>query len=183
MKQLLEVLSKEMGEAFAAAGYDESMGRVSVSARPDLAEYQCNGAMAGAKAYHKAPFVIAQEVAAHLTDSKIFADVSVVKPGFLNVNVSPAFLRDYLQEMSQAERFGWSVSGGHEPDSASGVITSRPSGPAAEDEGDAAPAAANASPISSDNTSSNCFTAFSPLKRTNLRLYVSAACARSAPLP
>ena len=152
MKQLLEVLSEEMGAAFAAAGYDESMGRVSVSARPDLAEYQCNGAMAGAKTYHKAPFVIAQEVAAHLEGSAIFADVSVVKPGFINVNVSPVFLRDYLQEMSESERFGWSVNGGCEPDAGSGAITSRPSGPAAEDDGTAAAAASEESAYAAPGT-------------------------------
>ena len=59
MKQLLEALTEEMGKAFAAAGYDAAMGKVGVSARPDLAEYQCNGAMAGAKQYHKAPFMTA----------------------------------------------------------------------------------------------------------------------------
>ena len=125
MKQLLEVLSEEMGEAFAAAGYDAAMGKVSVSARPDLAEYQCNGAMAGAKTYHKAPLVIAQEAAAHLEGSAIFEDVSVVKPGFLNVNVSPAFLRDYLQEMRELEHFGWPADG-CEYDSCCAAATSRP---------------------------------------------------------
>ena len=59
MKQFLDYLSEETGKAFAAAGYDAALGKVSVSARPDLAEYQCNGAMAGAKQYHKAPFMIA----------------------------------------------------------------------------------------------------------------------------
>ena len=95
-----------MGAAFAAAGYDASLGRVSVSARPDLAEYQCNGAMAGAKQYHRAPFVIAQEVAAQLTGSKVFEDVSVVKPGFINGNVNSAFLQGFLQEMTESVKFG-----------------------------------------------------------------------------
>lgn len=72
MKQLLEALTEEMGKAFVAAGYDAAMGKVGVSARPDLAEYQCNGAMAGAKQYHKAPFMIAEDVAAKLQDSAIF---------------------------------------------------------------------------------------------------------------
>ena len=76
MKQLLEALTEEMGKAFAAAGYDAAMGKVGVSARPDLAEYQCNGAMAGAKQYHKAPFMIAEDVAAKLQDSAIFEDVA-----------------------------------------------------------------------------------------------------------
>ncbi len=106
MNQLLDVLSEEMGRAFAAAGYDAAMGKVVVSARPDLAEYQCSGAMAGAKQYHKAPFAIAGEVAEKLADSAVFADAAVVKPGFLNVNVKDDFLRDFLRRMAREEKFG-----------------------------------------------------------------------------
>lgn len=106
MKQLLETLTEEMGKAFAAAGYDAAMGKVGVSARPDLAEYQCNGAMAGARQYHKAPFMIAEDVAAHLQDSEIFKDVTVVKPGFINLNVKESCLQAYLQEMTESVKFG-----------------------------------------------------------------------------
>ncbi len=106
MKQLLETLTEEMGKAFAAAGYDAAMGKVGVSARPDLAEYQCNGAMAGARQYHKAPFMIAEDVAAQLQDSDIFKDVAVVKPGFINLNVKESWLRAYLQEMTESVKFG-----------------------------------------------------------------------------
>ena len=63
MKKILDALSELVGEAFAACGYDASYGKVTVSNRPDLCEFQCNGAMAGAKAYKKAPFKIAGEVA------------------------------------------------------------------------------------------------------------------------
>ena len=66
MKKLLELLSEEMGRAFEAAGYDASLGRVTPSNRPDLCEYQCNGAMAGAKQYRKAPIMIAKEAAEKL---------------------------------------------------------------------------------------------------------------------
>ena len=106
MKQLLEALTEEMGKAFAAAGYDAAMGKVGVSARPDLAEYQCNGAMAGAKQYHKAPFMIAEDVAAKLQDSAIFEDVAVVKPGFINLNVKESYLQAYLQKMTESVKFG-----------------------------------------------------------------------------
>ncbi len=110
MQKLLDVLSQEMGKAFEAAGYDAALGRVGVSARPDLAEYQCNGAMGGAKAYHKAPFMIADDVAAKLQDSEVFADVNVVKPGFINLNVKESYLSNYLKEMSQSEKFGMETS-------------------------------------------------------------------------
>lgn len=72
MKKILEVISEEMKKAFAGAGYEEELGKVTLSNRPDLCEYQCNGAMAGAKKYHKAPIMIANEVAEQLKDSKVF---------------------------------------------------------------------------------------------------------------
>ena len=59
MKKFLDVISMEMEQAFKAAGYDEKLGKVTISNRPDLCEYQCNGAMAGAKLYKKAPIMIA----------------------------------------------------------------------------------------------------------------------------
>ncbi len=58
---------------------------VTLSNRPDLCEYQCNGAMAGAKKYKKAPIMIADDVVVYLTDSKIFCMAEVVKPGFINL--------------------------------------------------------------------------------------------------
>ena len=106
MKQFLDYLSEETGKAFAAAGYDAALGKVSVSARPDLAEYQCNGAMAGAKQYHKAPFMIAQEVTQKLQGSDVFADVNVVKPGFINLNVKGSFLQSWLLQMQKEQKFG-----------------------------------------------------------------------------
>ena len=82
MEKLLSIISREIGDAFEACGYERELGRVTVSNRPDLCEYQCNGAMAGAKKYHKAPFMIADEVAEKLQSSKVVKDVASVKPGF-----------------------------------------------------------------------------------------------------
>ena len=81
MKKILELISEEVMSAFEKAGYDKAAGKVSVSNRPDLCEYQCNGAMAGAKRYHKAPIMIAQDVAAKLQDSEVFSSAEAVKPG------------------------------------------------------------------------------------------------------
>ena len=107
MQKFLDMISQDMMQAFEEAGYDPALGRVTVSNRPDLAEYQCNGAMAGAKKYHKAPFMIAGDVAKILQDkSSTFSQVDVVKPGFLNLKVSEDFLKDYLQQMSTEDRFG-----------------------------------------------------------------------------
>ena len=95
-----------MAKAFAAAGYDEKYARVSISNRPDLCEYQCNGAMAAAKEYHKAPIMIANDVAEKLSDSKVFAEVQAVAPGFLNLKIKNSFFTDYLKEMEKADKFG-----------------------------------------------------------------------------
>lgn len=106
MKKILDLISEEMGQAFEAAGYNREFGKVTASNRPDLCEYQCNGAMAGAKQYKKAPIMIAGEVAEKLTDSKVFAEVSAVMPGFLNLKVKEEFLADYVRNMASDAKFG-----------------------------------------------------------------------------
>ena len=106
MKKFLDLLSEEMGKAFEAAGYDSALGKVTVSNRPDLCEYQCNGAMAGAKKYHKAPVMIANEVAEKLEGCEAFSEVTAVAPGFLNLKLSKQFLCDYIRAMSTEDKFG-----------------------------------------------------------------------------
>ena len=106
MEKFLDLISNEMKQAFEAAGYDRELGKVTVSNRPDLCEYQCNGAMAGAKLYKKAPIMIANDVADKCTDSKVFAEVQAVAPGFLNLKIKGSFLADYLTQMEKEEKFG-----------------------------------------------------------------------------
>ncbi len=106
MKKLLDLLTEEMGQAFAAAGYDAALGKVGLSNRPDLCEFQCNGAMAGAKQYHKAPIMIANEVAAKLEGSKVFAEAAAVAPGFLNLKLDKEFLKGILETMAKEPKFG-----------------------------------------------------------------------------
>ena len=106
MKKLTDYMAEELSAAFEKAGYDPSYGKVGVSNRPDLCEYQCNGAMAGAKAYKKAPFMIAEDVVGNLADSRVFSMKEMVKPGFINLKVSEEFLADYLKEMEKDEKLG-----------------------------------------------------------------------------
>lgn len=106
MKKLLDLLTQEMGQAFEAAGYDAALGKVGLSNRPDLCEFQCNGAMAGAKQYHKAPIMIANDVAAKLSGSKVFEEVQAVAPGFLNLKIGKEFLKDILVTMESEPKFG-----------------------------------------------------------------------------
>ena len=109
MKKLLDVISEEMQAGFEKAGYAPELGRVTVSNRPDLCEYQCNGAMAGAKQYRKAPIAIANEVAEQLQDSPVFKKVEAVAPGFLNLDIKEHFLAEYVKQMESDKKFGLSM--------------------------------------------------------------------------
>ena len=99
MEKLLEKLSQTVAEAFEAAGYDPACGKVTVSNRPDLCEFQCNGAMPAAKTEHKAPLMIAEAVVEKLQNSEVFASAEAVKPGFLNLRVKPEYLAAHLEQM------------------------------------------------------------------------------------
>lgn len=106
MKTIIELISNEVMTAFEEAGYDENMGKVTLSNRPDLCEYQCNGAMAGAKVYHKAPIMIAKDVVEKLADSKVLEMAEAVNPGFINLKVSGEYMAQYLEEMRNSEKMG-----------------------------------------------------------------------------
>ena len=105
MEKILDIITGKMQAAFVAAGYDASFGRVTVSNRPDLCEYQCNGALAAAKQYKCAPIKIANEVVAQL-DAADYDLVEAVMPGFINLKTSGTFLASYLEQMRTAEDFG-----------------------------------------------------------------------------
>ena len=109
MKKIADILTFELEAAFEKAGYDKQYAKVTLSNRPDLCEYQCNGAMAAAKAYKKAPIMIANDVADKCTDSRVFAEVQAVAPGFLNLKIKGSFLADYLTQMEKEEKFGLEV--------------------------------------------------------------------------
>ena len=110
MEKILDVISREVVNAFQDNGYDGKYGKVTLSNRPDLCEYQCNGAMAAAKEYKCAPFMISDKVAESLNENPMFETVDSVKPGFLNLKLHPGYLADYLQEMAQdSERLGCKI--------------------------------------------------------------------------
>ncbi|MBP3678215.1 MAG: arginine--tRNA ligase [Agathobacter sp.] len=109
MKKLLDLISEEVTKAFVECGYDEKYGRVTLSNRPDLCEYQCNGAMAAAKEYKCAPFMISDKIAELLSGNEMFSMVESVKPGFLNLKIDEAYLAKYMNDMQADEgRFGCS---------------------------------------------------------------------------
>ena len=106
MKKILELITEELEQAFVEAGYEKELAKVTLSNRPDLCEYQCNGAMAGAKKYHKAPFVIADEVVAKIPKEGCIREVESVKPGFINIKTNPEFVAEYLNQMVQSDKLG-----------------------------------------------------------------------------
>ena len=106
MKKLVDVLTYELETAFEKAGYDKQYAKVTLSNRPDLCEYQCNGAMAAVKVYRKAPIMIANDVVEALEGCKCIEKVEAVNPGFINITLKGEFLSSYLQEMSGEERLG-----------------------------------------------------------------------------
>ena len=101
MKKFIDYIAEEMMAAFEKAGYDKDYGKVTISNRPDLCEYQCNGAMAGAKKYKKAPLMIAEEVVGCLEGSPVFSSAQAVKPGFINLKIQEGLLAAYLHEMQK----------------------------------------------------------------------------------
>ena len=105
MERILDIITGKMQAAFAAAGYDASFGRVSVSNRPDLCEYQCNGALSAAKQYKCAPIQIAKAVVEQL-DAADYDLVEAVNPGFINLKLSGKFLTEYLEAMRTAPDYG-----------------------------------------------------------------------------
>ena len=106
MNVLIDLISREVSGAFEKAGFDPAYGKVTLSNRPDLCEYQCNGALPAAKVYHKAPIQIATAVKEQLSGASMFESVEAVNPGFLNFRLSSEFLAQCIAEMNLAEHFG-----------------------------------------------------------------------------
>lgn len=106
MKKILDLITTEMKDAFKACGYDEAFAKVTLSNRPDLCEYQCNGAMAAAKTYKIKPIDIANAVVEKLADSRMFSEVNAVMPGFINLKLEAGYLAGYLNGMAQEEQCG-----------------------------------------------------------------------------
>jgi arginyl-tRNA synthetase len=110
MKNLVIQLTELVQSKFESLGYDKQYGRVEISNRPDLCQYQCNGALKAAKIYKKAPIAIAGEVAEVLKQEEVFEDVTAVPPGFININIKDSFLTNYINELYNDEKFGCTVA-------------------------------------------------------------------------
>jgi arginyl-tRNA synthetase len=107
MKKIIDLIKQEITGAFVACGFDEKYGMVSLSNRPDLCQYQCNGALAAAKEYKKAPIMIANDVVTQLENNVMFKEIVAVMPGFINIKISEEYLANYINEMANDENFGF----------------------------------------------------------------------------
>ena len=108
MKKIVDFIVEELKPAFSKGGYDEKYIKVTLSNRPDLCEYQCNGAMAAARAYKKKPIDIANAVVENLKDSPVFSEANAVMPGFINLRLKPEYLASYVSDMTGEKKFGLS---------------------------------------------------------------------------
>ena len=106
MIKILDKITEVISEAFVSCGYDSKYGKTGISNRPDLCQYQCNGAMAASKEYKKAPFMIGDEVVAKLQDNPMFKMIECVKPGFINMTMSDEFIGEYVRNMASEDKFG-----------------------------------------------------------------------------
>lgn len=106
MKKILDIITEQLMEAFSLCEYDVQYAKVGLSNRPDLCEYQCNGALAAAKVYKKAPIAIANEVVEKLADHDMFESIEAVMPGFINIKLDKAYLSQYVMGMKLSDRFG-----------------------------------------------------------------------------
>lgn len=106
MKKIIDIIAEELKQAFVEKGYDSQYGMVTLSNRPDLCQYQCNGALAAAKVYKKAPIMIANEVVDSLKESKTYGKIEAIMPGFINITLNSGFLAEYLTKMNQEEQYG-----------------------------------------------------------------------------
>ncbi len=106
MKKIIILLQEKIEKAFEECGYDKKYGKVIISNRPDLCEFQCDGALTAAKEYRKAPFIIAEEVVEKCQKCEEFEKIEMVKPGFINIKVSRKFLAEYCNQLKNEEKFG-----------------------------------------------------------------------------
>ena len=106
MQKLIDIIGKEVMEAFESCGYENKYGFVTLSNRPDLCQYQCNGALAAAKVYKKAPLAIAGEVVEVLSKSNSYEKIEAVAPGFINIVLTSEFITGYVKQLSRENQYG-----------------------------------------------------------------------------
>jgi len=103
---LIDELSATVGEGFAAAGLDVQFGRVKPADRPDLAQFQCNGALAAAKAAKQNPRQIAEKIVEALRNKPEFSELTIAGPGFINIKLTDDYLSERVEKLADSKNFG-----------------------------------------------------------------------------
>jgi len=106
MKIFINEISDVVKSAFEELGYDMETGKVNISNRPDLCQFQCNGALANAKKFKKSPMIIANDVLNKLKVNNIFSKIETVAPGFINIDINDEFLICYVNKMNNVDNYG-----------------------------------------------------------------------------
>ena len=106
MKIFINEISDVVKNAFEELGYDRDTGKVNISNRPDLCQFQCNGALANAKKFKKSPMIIANDVLNKLKVNNIFSKIEIVAPGFINIDINDEFLICYVNKMNNVDNYG-----------------------------------------------------------------------------
>jgi len=106
MTSITKKLSGITGEAFQKHDLPEDLGRVRVSDRPDLAQFQCNGAMAAAKIAKANPRQIAEKIISDLQDNQCLSKTEIAGPGFINMDVTDDYLSQGLKDVAKDPRLG-----------------------------------------------------------------------------
>lgn len=111
MTSLTQKLSDITGQAFAACDLPAELGQVKISDRPDLAQFQCNGAMAAARLARKNPRAVAEEVLAKLQGHPLLAKLEIAGPGFINIDLTDAAIADHMQNVAGDDHLGVDAGG------------------------------------------------------------------------
>jgi arginyl-tRNA synthetase len=111
MTSLIAELRAIASAAFAAEGLPETLGQIQISDRADLAQFQCNGALAAAKLAKSNPRAVAEKIAARLSACGLFADVAIAGPGFINLKLKDEVLQQRLQALAANPATGFPNTG------------------------------------------------------------------------
>ena len=99
MNSILDNLNILLSNIFSSLGYEESLGLTTLSDRPELSHFQCNGALKGAKIYKKNPTEIANKVKEELDKVDYIKEVSILGPGFINITLEKDYIVKHVNEM------------------------------------------------------------------------------------
>ena len=104
---LNQIINQKVQFAFEKAGYPEAQLLVRLSDRPDISDYQSNGALPLAKQLKTNPRGVAEAIASFLKEDSFFEKVTVDGPGFINMTISNTALSEIAYDILSQEKSGY----------------------------------------------------------------------------